>query len=89
MIDTRGAVRLREEREQLNAKKRKCQNCEKKKEAAIASAFTTSSSSKGTQRNGIDIRKNPLTLLRNRKETEEEEVMDVGGEREGTEMEKN
>ena len=59
-------------------KEKKAKNCEKN-EAAAASNSTAPSSSKNTQINCISIRNGPLNLLNKGEETEEEEVVDMGG----------
>ena len=77
---------LREERERRFKKEKGLKIA--RKEAAVASSSTASSSSKGTQRKGIGIRKHPVSLLSNRKETEEGEAIDAEGGR-GGEIEEN
>ena len=57
----------------------KAKNCEKKKEAAAARASTAPSSSKSTKTKYISIRNGLLNLLIEGEETEEEEVVDMGG----------
>ena len=54
-------------------------NCEKWKESAAASATTAPSSSKSARKKCIGIRNGPLNLLSKREETEEGEVVDMGG----------
>ena len=79
-IDTMDIAGPKEERERLDAKKEKrTKNCEIRKESAAASAFTALSSSKSAQKKYISIRNAPLNLLSKREETEEEEVVDMGG----------
>ena len=70
----------KEERERLDAGEEKgTKNCEIRKESAAASASTALSSSKSAQKKCISIRNGPLNLLSKREETEEEEVVDMGG----------
>ena len=77
MIDTKGVVGLREERERLDAKKRKGQKLREKERSCCSQRFSCTQPFKGTQRKGIGARESLLSLLSNRKETEEE-VMDRG-----------
>ena len=60
-------------------KEKKAKNREKRKEAAAAGVPTAPSSSKSTQKKGVGIRKNSLSLLSSREETEGEDAIDEGG----------
>ena len=78
-IDTMDIAGIKEERAARCKKEKRTENCEKRKEAAAASASTAPSSSKSAQKKCISIRNAPLNLLSKRGETEEEEVVDMGG----------
>ena len=60
-------------------KEKKAKNRKKRKKAAAAGVPTAPSSSKSTQKKDIGIRKNFLSLLSNREETEGEEAIAEGG----------
>ena len=68
-------------------KREKGEKSRERKEAAAVGVPTASSSSKSTQKKGIGIRKNSLSLLSNREETEGEEAIAEGGW--GSETEEN
>ena len=59
-------------------KEKKAKNRKKRKEAATAGVPTAPSSPKSAQKKGIGIRKNSLSLLSNREETEGEEAIVEG-----------
>ena len=65
-------------KERLDAKREKGQKL-REKEVAAANASTAPSSPKSTQIKCISIRNGPLNLLSEGEETEEEEVVDMGG----------
>ena len=70
---------LREERERLDAKKRKRPKIARKGKKLLQPVPTAPSSSKSTQKKGVGIRKNSLSLLSSREETEGEDARAEGG----------
>ena len=81
MIDTKGVVGLKEERERIDAKKRKSPRIARNRKKLLQPVLLLHPALRGGARGGgIVIRKGPLSLLSNRRETEEEVVDEGGGE---------
>jgi hypothetical protein len=75
VIDTEEVVRLREERNRIDAAKaKKVKNRENRKQAIATAAKPVASSSKHTQKKGTGSKKEPLNLLSDGEETEGEVV---------------